>query len=223
MQVNVLYRPSQTVAQCWLQPNESLMAESGAMMGMSTNVNMQTQSGGLLKGLKRMFGGESFFRNTFTAQGGQGEVLLTTPLCGDMAVLEVGAQQWQLSNSAFVASSTTVDVQTQGNFRRGRFLSGAGLFILGTQGQGQIIVGSFGAIEPITVQGEMIVDTGHLVAWDANLQYDVTKATKAGWIKSWLSGEGFVCHFRGQGQIYLQSRNALEYGQTVGAMLPPQG
>ena len=54
MQVNVLYRPSQTVAQVWLQPNEAIMAESGAMMGMSTNVNMQTQSGGLLKGLKRM-------------------------------------------------------------------------------------------------------------------------------------------------------------------------
>ncbi len=73
MQTNVLYRPSQTVAQCWLQPGESVMAESGAMMGMSTNVNMQTQSGGLLKGIKRMFGGESFFRNTFTAQQGQGE------------------------------------------------------------------------------------------------------------------------------------------------------
>lgn len=223
MQINVLYRPSQTVAQCWLQPGEALMAESGAMMGMSTNVDMQTQSGGLLKGLKRMFGGESFFRNTFTAQGGQGEVLLTTPLCGDMAVLEVGAQQWQIANSAFVASSSTVDVQSQGAFKGMRFLSGAGLFILGTQGQGQIIVGSFGAIEPITVQGEMIVDTGHLVAWDANLQYDVTKATQAGWIKSWLSGEGFVCHFRGHGQIFIQSRNALEYGQTVGGMLPPQG
>jgi uncharacterized protein (AIM24 family) len=82
MQINVLYRPSQTIAQVWLQPNESVLAESGAMMGMSTNVNIQTQSGGILKGLKRMFGGESFFRNTFTAQGGQGEVLLTTPLCG---------------------------------------------------------------------------------------------------------------------------------------------
>ena len=36
------------------------------MVGMSTNVQMQTQSGGLMKGLKRLFGGESFFRNTFT-------------------------------------------------------------------------------------------------------------------------------------------------------------
>jgi uncharacterized protein (TIGR00266 family) len=221
MQVNVLYRPSQTVAQCWLQPGEALMAESGAMMGMSTNVNMQTQSGGFLKGLKRMFGGESFFRNTFVAQGGQGEVLLTTPLCGDMTVLDVGQYQWKMANSAFIASSSTVDVASQGTFKG--ILSGAGMFILGTQGQGQCIVGSFGAIEPMMIQGEMIIDTGHLVAWDANLQYTVTKASQSGWIASWLSGEGFVCHFKGHGMVYMQSRNAQEYGSTVGAMLPPQG
>lgn len=219
MQVNVLYRPSQTVAQVWLQPNESIMAESGAMMGMSTNVDMQTQSGGFMKGLKRLFGGESFFRNTFTAQGGQGEVLLTTPLCGDMAVLDVGQRQWQISNSAFVASSTTVDVQTQGSGKG--FFSGAGLFILGTQGQGQIVVGSFGAIEPVNVNGELIIDTGHLVCWDANLQYTVGKSSNAGWIASFLSGEGLVCHFQGQGQVYVQTRNAQEYGATVGRMLPP--
>jgi len=219
MQVNVLYRPSQTVAQVWLQPNESIMAESGAMMGMSTNVDMQTQSGGLMKGLKRLFGGESFFRNTFMAQGGQGEVLLTTPLCGDMAVLDVGQRQWQISNSAFIASSTTVDVQTQGSGKG--FFSGAGLFILGTQGQGQIVVGSFGAIEPVNVNGELIIDTGHLVCWDANLQYTVGKSSNAGWIASYLSGEGLVCHFQGQGQVYIQTRNAQEYGSTVGRMLPP--
>jgi uncharacterized protein (TIGR00266 family) len=220
MQVNVLYRPSQTVAQCWLQPGEALMAESGAMMGMSTNVNMQTQSGGFMKGLKRLFGGESFFRNTFTAQGGQGEVLLTTPLCGDMAVLEVGAQQFYIQNSAFVGSSSSVDVQTSGSFKG--WFSGAGMFVLGTQGQGQIIVGSFGAIEQVTVDGNMVLDTGHLVAWDANLQYDIGKATKSGWIASWLSGEGLVCHFRGQGQVWIQTRNPQEYGTSVGALLPPR-
>ncbi|HZO14961.1 MAG TPA: TIGR00266 family protein [Polyangiaceae bacterium] len=221
MQVNVLYRPSQTVAQCWLQPNESLMAESGAMMGMSTNVNMQTQSGGLMSGLKRLFGGESFFRNTFVAQGGQGEVLLTTPLCGDMTVLEVGAQQYYLQSSCYVGSSTGVDVQTQSGGFKGWF-SGAGLFVLGTQGQGQVIVGSFGALEQLTVDGSMVIDTGHLVAWDATLQYSIGKASKSGWIASWLSGEGLVCHFQGQGTVWVQTRNPQEYGTTVGALLPPR-
>ncbi len=220
MQVNLLYRPSQSLAQVWLQPNESVTAESGAMVGMSTNVQMQTQSGGILKGLKRMFGGESFFRNTFTAQQGQGEVLFATPLCGDMAVLDVGARQWNVQNSAFIACSAGVDVKTKSGGLKGMF-SGAGLFMLETQGQGQMIIGAFGALEAIQVDGSIVIDTGHLAAWESTLQYKVGKSG-SGWIASFLSGEGLVCHFEGRGTVYLQSRNAAEYGQTIGAMLPPR-
>ncbi len=218
MQTNILYRPSQSLAQVWLQPGESVMAETGAMVGMTPNVNMQTQAGGVGKGLMRLLGGESFFRNTFTAQGGTGEVLFAPPLCGDMAVLECGMQQWVMQSSAFVASSPTIEVQTQGGGFKGLF-SGAGLFTLATQGQGQVIVGAFGALEQVNVDGSMVIDTGHLVAWQSTLQYTVGKSG-GGWIASFLSGEGLVCHFQGQGVVYLQSRNASEYGQTVGAMLP---
>lgn len=219
MQVNLLYRPSQSLAQCWLQPGESVVAESGAMVGMSTNVMMQTQSGGVMSGLKRLFGGESFFRNTFTAHGGGGEVLFATPLCGDMAILDVGAKQWHVQNSAYVASSPTVDVSTAGSVK-GLF-SGAGLFVLQTQGQGQMVIGAFGALEAIEVDGNMVIDTGHLAAWESTLQYSVGKSG-SGWIASWLSGEGLVCHFQGRGTVYIQSRNAQEYGTAMGAMLPPR-
>jgi len=210
MQVNLLYRPSQALAQVWLQNGESVTAESGAMVGMSTNVQMQTQSGGFMKGLKRMFGGESFFRNTFTSYNGNGEVLFATPLTGDMAVLDVGHKQWNVQNSAFVACSPSVDVKTKSGGFKGLF-SGAGLFVLETTGQGQMIIGSFGALEAIQVDGSMVIDTGHLVG-----------KSGAGWIASWLSGEGLVCHFEGQGTVYLQSRNAAEYGATIGALLPPR-
>lgn len=220
MQVNLLYRPSQSLAQCWLAPGESVVAESGAMVGMSTNVQMQTSSGGFMKGLKRLFGGESFFRNTFTANGGQGEVLFATPLCGDMAVLDVGQKQWCVQNSAFLACSPSVDVKTKSGGMKG-FFSGAGLFVLESQGQGQMIIGAFGALEPVMVDGSMVIDTGHLAAWESTLQYKVGKSG-AGWIASFLSGEGLVCHFQGQGMVYLQSRNAVEYGQAIGGMLPPR-
>ncbi len=220
MQVNLLYRPSQSLAQCWLQPGESVVAESGAMVGMSTNVQMQTQSGGLMKGLKRLFGGESFFRNTFTAQGGQGEVLFATPLCGDMTVLEAGHKQWCIQSSAYVASSPSVDVKTKTGGFKGMF-SGAGLFLLETQGQGQVVIGTFGALEQVQVDGSMVIDTGHLAAWESTLTYKVGKSG-SGWIASFLSGEGLVCHFEGQGTVYLQSRNAAEYGSTIGGLLPPR-
>ena len=218
MQMNLLYRPSQSIAQVWLAPNEAVVAESGAMVGMTPNVVVQTQSGGLMSGLKRMFGGESFFRNTFTAQGGQGEVLFASPLCGDMAVMDVGARQWCIQNTAYVACAPTVNVATRSGGFKG-FFSGAGFFVLETSGQGQIIVGAFGALEAIQVDGSLVIDTGHIVAWEASLQYTVGKSG-SGWIASMLSGEGLVCTFQGQGTVYLQSRNASEYGSAVGALLP---
>ena len=215
MQINVLHRPAQALAQVWLHPSESIVAESGAMVGMTPNVQMQTQSGGMMSGLKRMFGGESFFRNTFTAQSGDGEVLLAHALPGDMAVLEMTPQGYFLQSSAFIASSPTVNLDTKvGGFRG--FFSGAGVFVLKatTQAPGQLLVGGFGGLQEL--------DTGHLVAWDASLTYQVGKSG-SGWIASFLSGEGLVCHFQGQGRIWVQTRNPVEYGKAVGSQLPPRG
>ena len=160
-----------------------------------------------MKGLKRLFGGESFFRNTFTAAGGQGEVLFATPLCGDMAVLDVGPQ------AVVHPEQRLRRVEPVGRRRRRRcggfkgMFSGAGFFVLETQGMGQVIIGTFGALEAVQVDGSMVIDTGHLAAWESTLQYKVGKSG-SGWIASFLSGEGLVCHFEGQGTVYLQSRNA---------------
>ena len=221
MQINLLHRPSQAIAQVWLAPGEAITAESGAMVGMTPNVVMQTQAGGIVSGLKRMFGGESFFRNTFVAHGGQGEVLFATPLCGDMVVVECGPKNWCIQNSAYVACTQSVNVATRSGGLKG-FFGGAGFFVLESSGYGQLVLGGFGAIEAIHVDGSMVLDTGHIVAWESTLTYQVGKSG-AGWIASMLSGEGLVCTFQGQGVVYIQSRNAGEYGQAMGAMLPPRG
>lgn len=222
MQIDILYKPAHTLARVGLAPNESVVAESGAMVGMSTNVQMQTQSGGVMKGLKRLFGGESFFRNTFTASGAAGEVLFAPSLCGDMIVLEMNPTGYFLQSSAFIASSPQVQIDTKvGGFKG--FFSGAGLFILKATATepSQVIAGAFGGIEELVCDGELVIDTGHLVAWDASLTHRVTKAS-SGWIASFLSGEGLVCEFQGQGRVWIQTRNASEYGRAVGPKLPPR-
>jgi uncharacterized protein (TIGR00266 family) len=219
----IAYQPAHSLAKVHLQPNESVVAEAGAMVGMSTNVDMQTQSqGGLMGGLKRMFGGESFFRNTFTAQNGPGEVLLAQALCGDLAVLPMTPSGFFIQNSAYVASTLDVQMETQTGGFKG-FFSGAGVFVLKATSQqpGQVLVGAFGGLQELTCDGRLVIDTGHLVAWDATLDYSVGKSG-AGWIASYLSGEGRVCHFTGQGRIWIQSRNNVEYGKTVGGLLPPR-
>jgi uncharacterized protein (TIGR00266 family) len=223
MQIDIGYRPGQSLAKCSLAPGESLIAEAGAMVGQSTNVQMQTQAGGVMSGLKRMFGGESFFRNTFTAQGGPGEVLLAQSLCGDMVTLEMNPNGYFIQSGAFVACSPHVSLDTKVGGLKG-FFSGAGMFVLKATSQqpGQVLVGGFGGLQELACQDNIVIDTGHLVAWDATLTYSIGKSG-AGWIASYLSGEGLVCHFKGQGRIWIQTRNPVEYGKSVGKMLPPAG
>ncbi|MFC1642303.1 TIGR00266 family protein [Myxococcota bacterium] len=222
MQIDILYRPAHSLARVALQSGEAVVAESGAMVGMSTNIQMQTQSGGVMSGLKRMFGGESFFRNTFSVHEGPGEVLLAHALCGDMAMLEMTPGGYYVQSSSFIASTVNVQISTTvGGFRS--FFGGEGIFVLQAtcSGPGQLLVGAFGGIQELSCNGSLVIDTGHLVAWDAGLHYSVGKSA-SGWIASWLSGEGLVCHFAGQGRIWIQSRNPAEYGQTMGRLLPPR-
>jgi uncharacterized protein (TIGR00266 family) len=220
MLVDLLYCPSQALARCRLAAGESVVAESGALVAMSTNMHVEPQAGGIMSGLKRMLGGESFFRNTFPAQDGQGEVVLSTPLPGDMAVLDVGERQWCIQSSAYVASGPDVEVRTRAGGLRG-FFSGAGLFALETAGHGQMIIGAFGALQEVPVSGHIVIDTGHLAAWESTLTYRLGKNT-SGWVSAWLSGEGLVCHVEGHGSLWAQSRSAPRYGATIGTRLAPR-
>ena len=50
MQVEILYRPSYSVARVLLERDEKIQVESGAMLGMSPDMQMETEAkGGVLK------------------------------------------------------------------------------------------------------------------------------------------------------------------------------
>jgi uncharacterized protein (AIM24 family) len=78
---------------------------------------------------------------------------------------------------------------------------------------------AFGALETRELNGELILDTGHLVAFTAGIEYTIGKAS-SGWIESYLSGEGLVLRLRGRGRLWIQSRNPNEFGSAVGGLLP---
>ena len=82
----VLHQPSFSLAVLRLQAEQSIQAESGAMVSMSANIELQSQmKGGLFGAIKRAAGGESAFISTFTARGGPGEVTLAPGAPGDIA------------------------------------------------------------------------------------------------------------------------------------------
>ena len=89
-----------------------------------------------------------------------------------------------------VAAPDSVSIDTRWQGFKG-FFSGENLFFLAASGRGPVLMNAFGAIETLELDGELIVDTGHLVAFTGGIDYEVTKASD-GWIASFLSGEGLV-------------------------------
>jgi uncharacterized protein (TIGR00266 family) len=222
MHYEIQYRPAHSVALAHLQSGESVRAEASAMMGMTPNIAVETAAraqGGLLGGLKRSFlGGESFFTNRFTAQGGPGHVLLAPQLCGDLVAHELLGVPLLIQGSSYVSAPDSVRIDTQFQGFKG-FFSGESLFFLEASGFGPVLLNAFGALETLDLDGEIVLDTGHLVAFTSGIEYSVDKAGR-GWIQSYLSGEGLVLFLRGRGRVYIQSRNPTEYGATIGSKLP---
>jgi uncharacterized protein (TIGR00266 family) len=226
MRIEIQYNPAHSLATVHLEAGESIRAEASAMVSMTRNISVTTNAkspgqGGFFKGIKRaMLGGESFFQNLYTAQSSGAHVSVAPKLCGSMVVADVPAGGLFIQGSSYVAAPDSVSLDTQFQGFKGLF-SGESLFFLHATGTGPVLMNAFGAIEEMDLNGEVIVDTGHLVAFTAGISYSVEKAG-SGWIQSFLSGEGLVLRMRGQGKIWIQSRNPSEFGSTVGSKLPPR-
>ena len=225
MEATIDYGPGNAAAKVSLAPGETFTAEGGAMIAMSGDMSIETTthkkgSGGILKAAKRMLAGESFFLNHFTAGSEGGEVWLATTLAGDMMQYDLKGDTLVVQGGSYVASEpgVKIDLGWQG-FKS--LLSGESMFWLHLSGAGKVILNSFGAIYPVEVKGDSIVDTGHIVAFGETLDFKITKAGKS-WISSILGGEGLVCRFHGQGTVWCQSHNPKSFGTTLGRMLRPR-
>ena len=220
----VLHQPSFSLAIVKLQTEQSIQAESGAMVSMSANVELQSQmKGGLMGAFKRAVGGESAFVSTFTARGGPGEVTLAPGGPGDIAALEMGNQVFFVQSSSYLAGDIGLVVDTKWGGAKS-FFGGEGLFVMQVTGTGVLLVSSFGAIHRKRLEaGERyVVDTGHLVAWEGTTQYTLRKAA-SGFFRSMVSGEGIVAEFSGPGEILIQTRNLAAFAGMLRPFFPTQG
>jgi uncharacterized protein (TIGR00266 family) len=219
----VLHQPSFSLAVIKLQPEQSIQAEAGAMVSMSANVELQSQmKGGLFGAIKRAAGGESAFVSTFTARGAPGEVTFAPGAPGDIAAIELSNQSFFVQSSSYLAGDASLSVDTKWGGAKS-FFAGEGLFVLLVQGQGLLLVSSFGAIHRKQLQpGERyIVDTGHLVAWEGTTQYTLRKAA-AGFFRTLMSGEGIVAEFTGPGELLIQTRNLAALAGLLKPFFPSQ-
>ena len=192
-----------------LQANQTVLVESGAMAAMDTCIKMKSKvKGGLMQGIGRMLGGESLFLSEFTAEGRAGQVYVSPGVPGDIQHYYLSGNGLMVQSSGFVAANPSVEIDTKFQGFKG-FFSGESLFLLRATGQGDIWFSSYGAIVEIPIAGDYVVDTGYIVAFEDSLQYNVEMLgglSFKGLRTGILGGEGLVCRFRGQGRLWIQSR-----------------
>jgi uncharacterized protein (TIGR00266 family) len=218
MQHSIHNKPDFASLHVVLDQGEQLITESGAMMGMSRGLKLETNmKGGLLGAAKRALGGESIFLNTYTASGDGQRLDIAASAPGDVEHLALSGAALMVQSGSYLCSTPGVSVDSKWGGAR-TFFGGEGLFMLRCAGQGDLWISSYGAIHAIDVAGSYVVDTGHIVAFEDSLQF---KVRSVGGIKSlFFSSEGLVCEFSGTGRLWIQTRNSASLAGFLHAFRP---
>ena len=194
---------------CNMGANESVKCQAGAMAWMTPNMEMKTQSGGLGKMFGKALTGEALFENVYTAQGGEGMIAFTTGVPGKiLAVSLEGGKTIVAQKKSFLASATTVEMETtfQKKFGAG-LLGGEGFVMQKFSGSGDLFLEIDGsAVEYDLMPGQqMIVDTGNVAGFEPSVQIEIQQV--AGLKNKVLGGEGFFnTVLTGPGRIWLQTK-----------------
>lgn len=187
------------------------------MIAMSPNLTIETTThkkgkGGILKAVKRLFAGESFFLNHYEATG-NAELWLAPTHSGDIRPIRLDQTKIIVQAGSFLACDSDIDVETGWQGFKAVF-SGESLFWLSISGSGDVLLSSFGCIYEVDVEDTYIVDTGHIVAFEESLNFSISKAGSS-WLHSFLGGEGLVCKFQGRGKVWCQSHSLSGFGHTL--------
>ena len=222
-----------------LDPNETVIAEAGAMMYMTRGIQMETQLGDgskpnagfmskLLQAGSRLLTGESLFMTAFTARSMQREhVAFAAPYPGKIVPIDLtqlgGTMICQKDSFLCAAKGTSIGVEFTRRLGAG-FFGGEGFILERLTGDGLAFVHAGGTIVEKQLQaGEtMRVDTGCLVAFQPTVAYDIQFV--GGFKNTLFGGEGlFFATLTGPGHVYLQSLPFSRLADRIFAAAPRAG
>lgn len=221
-----------------LDPNETVIAEAGAMTYMTDGINFEAKMGDgaepergffgkLWDAGKRMVTGESLFMTHFTNIGsGKQHVAFSGPFPGKIIPVDMdtigGTLLCQKDAFLCAALGTKVGIAFQKKLGVG-FFGGEGFILQKLEGDGMAFVHACGCIRRIDLQGQTLrLDTGCLVAFTEGVEYDIERA---GNLKSMvLGGEGlFLATLRGHGSVWIQSLPFSRMADRIIAAAPRAG
>ena len=204
-----------------LDPNETVIAEAGAMVYMEEGIAFETKMGdgsepeqGLMSKLfsagTRLITGESLFLTHFTHRGGHGKrrVAFSAPYPGTIIPINLGdiPQGLIVQKDGFLAAArgTKISIHFNQKFGAGLF-GGEGFILQKLTGDGKAFVHAGGTIIEKKLNNELLrVDTGCVVAFEPGIDFSVARA---GGLKSMIfGGEGLLlATLRGTGRVWIQS------------------
>lgn len=203
---------------CKLNEGESVECQKGAMSWMTASMEMKTGlgsgGGGLLGAIGKMaksaVTGESIFRNTYSAVGGNGEIAFASSFPGDIICFDTSSKAIVAQKSAYLANTVGVNMEIFFQKKIGSGLFGGEGFIMQKfSGKGMVFLeinGSF--VEYDLAPGQsMLIDTGYLAAMEETCSMDIETVKGIG--NALLGGEGlFNTKVTGPGKIWLQTMPA---------------
>lgn len=220
-----------------LDPNETVIAEAGALMMMEDGIVMETifgdgsKSGGsglmgkLMSAGKRVITGESLFMTTFTNQGtGKRHVSFASPYPGKIIPMDLSTLGGKIvcQKDAFLAAAKGVSIGVEFQRKLGTgFFGGEGFIMQKLEGDGMAFIHAGGTLYRKNLQkGEVLrVDTGCLVAMTADVDYNIEMVS--GVKTALFGGEGlFFATLRGPGSVWVQSLPFSRLASRVFAAAP---
>jgi uncharacterized protein (TIGR00266 family) len=210
-----------------LEAGEVIYSESGGMSWMTGNVEMKTHSGGGLgKMFKRAVSGESLFITDFFVNSGQGTVAFASEFPGKIIPFELKqGESIIVQKDAFMCAEKSVDMDMHFRKRLGTgFFGGEGFIMQRITGPGLAFIEVDGEVIEYDLQrGQHLkVDTGHLAAMEATVDFDVTMVK--GFRNILLGGEGlFLASVQGPGKVWLQTMPMSKLAQKIAQFMPQAG
>lgn len=209
---------------CDLEPNETMITERGSMSWMSTNMKMETTTGGGLgKALGRMFAGEAMFQNRYTSLGGAGQIAFASSFPGSIKAFDIEpGREIIVQKSGFLASEAGVNLSVHFQKKLGSGLFGGEGFIMQKlSGNGTAFIEIDGAACEYQLEAgqSMVVDTGYLAAMDATCSMEIV--TVPGVKNILFGGEGvFNTVVKGPGKVILQTMPISAVAGALRAYFP---
>lgn len=216
------------VVEIKLNKGEKVYTQSGGMAYQSDGINMSTNTrGGIMKGIGRIFAGESLFMANYTAERDDAVIAFASTVPGDILPVNMDEvhESLILQKGAFLCAEDTVNTSVAFTKKIGAgFFGGDGFILQKAEGIGNLFLEIDGdVIEKQLSTGEILkVDTGNVVAFEQTVSYEIETVKGLGNI--FLGGEGlFITKLTGPGKVILQTQNIKSFAGRIIPYIPTAG